>query len=167
MIPIETYLKRLRALEQELRGSCCADVRGTFSNEDAMLKPSNGLSQGASVKLATFQPGSFLMIDIAKISLLVYAALVAVGGIMGFVKAQSKASLIAGVVSAILVGICYAVATMGPDAKVGLGCALAVCVVLSGVFALRLAKTKKFMPSGLMLIFSGLEEVLLLLAITA
>ena len=42
------------------------------------------------------------MLEIAKTSVLVLAVMVLVGGIMGFVKAKSKASIISGVISSIL-----------------------------------------------------------------
>lgn len=105
------------------------------------------------------------MTEIAKISLLVYAALVAGGGIMGFVKAQSKASLIAGGLSAIVLVACYVVA-LG-DAKLGLMAGAGASVLLIGVFAMRFAKTKKFMPSGLMIVLSVIEAALIAVAITS
>src|SRR3954464_14106606 len=82
------------------------------------------------------------------IILWVYIALLLVGGFMGFLKARSKASIIASVAFAIPLALC----AMGvikqpivPDVLIGL---------LLVVFTMRLAKTKKFMPSGLMLILS-------------
>jgi uncharacterized membrane protein (UPF0136 family) len=71
------------------------------------------------------------------------------GGIMGFVKGKSKASLIAGVVSGILFGFCYYHSSTSP--MEGLIGALVVSLLLIGVFIMRLVKTKKFMPAGMLL----------------
>lgn len=103
------------------------------------------------------------MFDAARISILVYAVLVGVGGVMGFVKAQSKASLISGVVSAILLAACYLITS--PERQIGLLLAAVVSILLLVVFSIRLAKTKKFMPSGMMLVMSLIEAAVLLCAI--
>jgi uncharacterized membrane protein (UPF0136 family) len=100
---------------------------------------------------------------IAKMSLLVFAALVAAGGVMGFVKAQSKPSLISGVVSAILLAVCFFVTNDHPNT--GLLAGWVLTDLLFVVFAIRLAKTKKFMPSGMMLALCAIESVLLLSSI--
>lgn len=90
------------------------------------------------------------MLEIAKISVLVLAIMVFAGGIMGFVKAKSKASLISGIVSGILLGACYAFALS--QLREGLTGALVVCVLLSVVFIIRYVKTRKMMPAGMMLL---------------
>lgn len=100
------------------------------------------------------------MFPIAKMSLLIFAALVAAGGVMGFVKAQSKPSLISGVVSALLLGVCFFVTNDHP--QTGLMAGWIVTDMLLVVFAIRLAKTKKFMPSGMMLVLCVIETALLL-----
>ena len=102
------------------------------------------------------------MIEIAKISLLVFAALVCAGGVMGFVKARSKASLISGIVSAVVLIGSYAVASA--DLKTGIISGLVASLLLTVVFAIRLAKTKKFMPSGLMIGLSVIECAILIYA---
>lgn len=91
------------------------------------------------------------MHPIAVVLLWIFIALLVVGGLMGFLKARSKASLIASVGSAI------------PLALVALGhlpgtVALGVLIVLQAVFFMRLRKTGKFMPSGLLLGLSVLME---------
>jgi uncharacterized membrane protein (UPF0136 family) len=91
------------------------------------------------------------------ISLPVIGFLVGAGGVMGFVKAKSKASLISGLVSAVLYFIAFAVSQQ--DAKAGAIMGSAVSIALCIVFAIRLKKTGKFMPAGLLLILCGLEAV--------
>ncbi len=69
---------------------------------------------------------------------------------MGFIKGKSKVSLIASVAFAIPLALC-ALGTIKqpivPKILIGL---------LLVVFGMRLAKTKKFMPSGMMLVISAL-----------
>ncbi len=98
----------------------------------------------------------------AKISLLVYGILMMLGGIFGFVKAKSKASLISGVVSGVLLIVSYFVSSS--NANNGLLMGLGITSLLAITFAIRLSKTKKFMPSGMLLILTIIEEVLLLFA---
>ena len=101
------------------------------------------------------------MEKIAQISLLVYAFLMSVGGIIGFHKGKSKASLIAGVGSAVALVGAYLFSLS--DLKMGLYCGIGLAWVLTAVFVMRIARTKKFMPSGMLLIFTLIEELLLLL----
>ncbi len=101
------------------------------------------------------------MHEIAQIAIPVYAVLMLLGGIMGFVKGKSKASLIAGAGSAAALAGCYAFSFS--DLKTALMIAFALAPVLEAVFAMRLAKTKKFMPSGVLLILSGVFQVLFFL----
>ena len=101
------------------------------------------------------------MTEVGKISLLVLAVLVCGGGVMGFLKAQSKASLLAGIISGALLITCYSISNRNPETGFLLG--KIVCALLLVVFGIRLAKTKKFMPSGLMLALSAAELGLLFL----
>lgn len=87
------------------------------------------------------------------IVLWVYIAMLVAGGLMGFVKAGSKASLIASVVFAIPL-------TLAALAIVPAMVADICLVLLLIVFGKKYAKGKKFMPSGLMSILSILALVL-------
>ncbi len=77
----------------------------------------------------------------------IYIVLLLAGGIVGFVKGKSKASLIASSAFGVLIALCatniiptaYATGLMG---------------ALILVFGMRLVKTKKFMPSGLMILIT-------------
>lgn len=101
------------------------------------------------------------MESIAQVSLIVYALLMSAGGLAGFIKGKSKASLIAGIASAIMLGAAYFLTTT--DMKTGLLSGVGVTTLLTFVFAMRLVKTKKFMPSGMLLILNSIEEIILLL----
>jgi|AGTN01.3.fsa_nt_gi Small integral membrane protein len=103
------------------------------------------------------------LIVIGQYTLIVLAVLVIAGGVMGFKKAGSKASLISGAVSGALLALCFGLSfvQVGP-ALIG---SLVLMVALDAVFAIRLAKTKKFMPAGLMIVLVTLSEILVLVAV--
>ncbi len=77
----------------------------------------------------------------------IYLALLVAGGLMGYLKAGSKVSLISSLVAAAVIALC--VFALGRN---GLYAAMAVQVLLIAVFAARLAKTKRSMPAGLMIV---------------
>ena len=80
----------------------------------------------------------------------VYIVLLLAGGLVGFFKAKSKVSLILSVAfAALLVLTTLRGVFQRPFANDLANVILAVLLV---VFAMRLAKTKKFMPGGLMLV---------------
>ena len=79
-----------------------------------------------------------------------YGILALVGGIMGYVQAKSQISLISGVTSGLLLIIAGILQLQGQTW--GLTLAGIVAAALIVVFIIRLAKTRKFMPAGLMII---------------
>ena len=83
-----------------------------------------------------------------RVVLWIYIVLLVIGGSIGYFKAKSPVSLIMSTVFAIALALC-ATAVI-PQAIVPI-LLLAALVV---VFVLRLAKTRKFMPAGLMLVIT-------------
>jgi uncharacterized membrane protein (UPF0136 family) len=79
-----------------------------------------------------------------------YIVLLLVGGLIGFFKAGSKVSLITSAVSAALLVLTAMPGVL--DRTLRRNLSDAIMAVLIVVFAIRLTKTKKFMPSGLMLV---------------
>jgi uncharacterized membrane protein (UPF0136 family) len=79
----------------------------------------------------------------------IYIVLLLVGGLIGFFKAKSKVSLITSAVFAALLILTTLRNVFQPSFALGL--ANITLVVLLLVFTVRLAQTKKFMPSGLIL----------------
>ncbi|KAF0250457.1 MAG: hypothetical protein FD167_129 [bacterium] len=103
------------------------------------------------------------MKSIATYIVLAYGLLVIIGGVIGFVKAKSNASLIAGVVSGLLVLTSGFIMLSG--IALGTYLALATTFILMGVFGVRLAKTKAFMPSGMLFILNDIVFILLVLSL--
>lgn len=93
------------------------------------------------------------------ILLIVYGALTGIGGVIGFIKAKSKASLIAGGVSGGLLIVSGILLLIGVPFGLYLG--FAVTVVLCAVFASRYVKTKAMMPARMMLLISIVVALIL------
>jgi uncharacterized membrane protein (UPF0136 family) len=91
------------------------------------------------------------------IILWVYIVLLLAGGLMGFIKAKSRISLVTSSVFALLLALCVT----------GVLRPFYIAYILVGlllvVFGIRFAKGRKFMPSGLMLGLSALVLAALLL----
>jgi uncharacterized membrane protein (UPF0136 family) len=80
----------------------------------------------------------------------IYIVLLEVGGLIGFLKSKSQVSLI---MSSVFAALLILTAVHGIfDASFARNLANILMAALLVIFAIRLAKTKKFMPAGLMLI---------------
>ena len=77
---------------------------------------------------------------------LLYGSLVFIGGVIGHLKAESKASLIAGVTSGSL--LLLSSLLMFKKKLSGYISAFILALLLDGFFTWRFAKTLKFFPSG-------------------
>ena len=73
----------------------------------------------------------------------IYIVLLVIGGLIGFLKAKSKISLLTSVVFAIVLGIC------AMD-YVRIEWAWGILSFLALFFLIRFLKTNKFMPGGMM-----------------
>ncbi len=83
----------------------------------------------------------------------VYAVLLIVGGLIGFLKARSRPSLIAGVVSG-LIAAGAAVLSSTYNEDLGYSIALILAIVLFLFFGTRAVTARKFMPSGMLTVAS-------------
>ncbi len=84
----------------------------------------------------------------------IYIVLLLIGGLIGFFKGRSRVSLIMSVTFAACLALCAAgVVFQHNMADVFLA-------LLLVVFGIRLAKTKKFMPAGMMLVLTLLALLL-------
>ncbi|MCS7090083.1 MAG: TMEM14 family protein [Verrucomicrobiota bacterium] len=84
----------------------------------------------------------------------VYIVLLVAGGLVGWLKAGSKVSLVVSLLFAVALSACalnWLRLPLGPDL-------LLLCLIL--LFGWRLLKTKNFMPAGLMLIVTTIALAL-------
>ncbi len=103
------------------------------------------------------------MILVGQFTMALLAVLVLVGGIAGYIKVQSKPSLISGVVSCILLSIAYAFSLSAPKTGIMMGDIIAVLLAI--LFLWRYGKTRKFMPGGLMFVVSMIAVVVLSMSV--
>jgi len=102
------------------------------------------------------------MIGPAKIYFIVFGILTIVGGVIGYVKAGSTASIIAGAIS----GIALLVAAFLLPGNVALGLIIAgvVSIALAGRFIPAFMQTGKVMPAGLMAVLSAIGVIMAIVA---
>lgn len=86
-----------------------------------------------------------------------YALIVGIGGVFGYMKAKSTKSLLAGLISGLILLIAWFLATKTPT--VGLGIATLMAAVLLVVFITRFVRTRKFMPAGMMMLLNLVATV--------
>ncbi len=84
----------------------------------------------------------------------IYIILLVIGGLIGFLKGKSRVSLIMSVAFAAALSLCAANIIFHSYV------ADILLVALLVVFSMRLVKTKKFMPAGLMLVITILALAL-------
>lgn len=87
-----------------------------------------------------------------------YGLLIAIGGIIGYLKARSRVSLIAGLSSA--AGLWLAAYANRRNQPSGLLLATLIAILLIIFFSFRWGQTRKFMPAGLMTILSAVATIL-------
>jgi len=90
-----------------------------------------------------------------------YGFFTILGGLMGYLKAQSKASLIAGGISGVL--ILAGVYLLSHGHMIGLYLLETISILLTGYFIKGFAKSKKLMPAGVMVVFGVVMIALLLM----
>ena len=90
--------------------------------------------------------------EAAKIYFIIFGLLTIAGGIVGYVKAGSMASIIAGTITGVLLLVA---AFLLPEHRVaGLATALVVSFLLAAQFVPKFLRTGKVMPAGLMSVLS-------------
>lgn len=102
------------------------------------------------------------MIGPAKIYFIIFGLLTIAGGILGYVRAGSAASIVAGSISGIL--LLMAAFLLPGNVAGGLILAGVVSLLLAGRFLPAFLKTHAVMPAGLMSILSILGLVIAILA---
>lgn len=85
---------------------------------------------------------------------IVYGVLAIAGGIIGFLKTQSKVSIFSGGISGVILMVAGVAILQGQ--VWGSVLAAAITALLTVFFAIRYSKTRKVMPSGLMTILGAI-----------
>jgi uncharacterized membrane protein (UPF0136 family) len=94
------------------------------------------------------------MLGPTKIYFIIFGLLTIAGGVMGYVKAGSMASIIAGSISGVLLVFAGFLLSQQPVAGLALGCI--VSLLLVGYFLPAFFRTGKMMPAGMMSLLSVL-----------
>jgi uncharacterized membrane protein (UPF0136 family) len=102
-------------------------------------------------------------LNVLQAVFVIYAFLLLIGGYIGFAKAGSRPSLIAGILSGFAALMAVYLTTKSPG--LGLGTGAAMALLLAGFFAYRFLKTRKFMPAGLLAVLSVAVLVLSVLGL--
>ncbi len=102
------------------------------------------------------------MIGPAKIYFIVFGLLTIVGGIIGYVKAGSTASIIAGSVSGIL--LLVAAFLLPGNLAVGLVLAGVVSLLLAAWFVPAFIKSGNLMPGGMMSVLGVIGVIIAIVA---
>ncbi|WP_435017669.1 TMEM14 family protein [Tundrisphaera sp. TA3] len=97
---------------------------------------------------------------VGQIALGIYAALLAAGGLIGFRKAGSSASLIAGVASGVTA---LGAAWLSNQTRGGFALGAVLSAVMLAFFAPRFLASRKFMPGGLLTVVSVVVLVVMIL----
>ena len=100
--------------------------------------------------------------EAAKIYFIVFGALTIVGGIVGYVKAGSVASIIAGSITGVL--LLVAAFLLPEHRMVGLATALIISLLLAAQFIPKLLRTGRVMPAGIMSLLSVIGIIAVIVA---
>jgi uncharacterized membrane protein (UPF0136 family) len=98
------------------------------------------------------------MLEPAKIYFLVFGVLTIAGGIIGYVKAGSVVSVVAGAITGILLLVAGWI--LPQHREIGLILGLFTSAVLAGQFIPRAFRTRRLVPAGVMSVLSVIGIVI-------
>jgi uncharacterized membrane protein (UPF0136 family) len=100
--------------------------------------------------------------EAAKIYFIAFGVLTITGGIVGYVKAGSEASIIAGSITGIL--LLVAAFLLPQHRAIGLATAFIISLLLAAQFVPKFIRTGRAMPAGMMAILSVIGLVAAIVA---
>jgi len=115
-----------------------------------------------SANLLAYQCPAAAPMEAAKIYFIVFGALTIVGGIVGYLKAGSVASIIAGSITGVL--LLVAAFLLPEHRTIGLATALIVSLLLAAQFVPKFLRTGRVMPAGMMSILSAIGIIAVIVA---
>jgi uncharacterized membrane protein (UPF0136 family) len=98
----------------------------------------------------------------AKIYFIVFGVLTVAGGVVGYVKAGSVASIVAGSITGVL--LLVAAFLLPEHRAIGLATALILSLLLAAQFVPKFMRTGKVMPAGMMSILSVIGVIAAIVA---
>src|SRR2546430_6376283 len=98
----------------------------------------------------------------AKIYFFVFGVLTIAGGVVGYVKAGSVASIIAGLITGIL--LLVAAFLLPEHRAIGLATAFIISLLLAAQFAPKFLRTGRVMPAGMMSVLSVIGIIVAIVA---
>jgi len=115
-----------------------------------------------SLRLLAYESGEANKMGAAKIYFIVFGILTIAGGIIGYVKAGSVASIVAGGITGVLLLVA---ALLLPEYRiVGLATACIVSLLLAAQFVPKFLRTGRVMPAGMMSILSVIGIIVAIVA---
>jgi uncharacterized membrane protein (UPF0136 family) len=102
------------------------------------------------------------VMDPVKLYFIIFGALTIIGGVIGYVKAGSLPSIIAGSITGVLLLI--AALLLPQHRAIGLTTALIISLVLAAQFVPKFFRTGRMMPAGLMSILSVIGLIVAVVA---
>ena len=100
--------------------------------------------------------------EAAKIYFIVFGVLTVAGGVVGYVKAGSVASIVAGSITGVL--LLVAAFLLPEHRAIGLATAFIISLLLAAQFAPQFIRTGRAMPAGMMSILSVIGIIVAIVA---
>jgi uncharacterized membrane protein (UPF0136 family) len=115
-----------------------------------------------SLGVLAYESGEANKMGAAKIYFIVFGILTIAGGVVGYVKAGSVASIVAGGITGVLLLVA---ALLLPEYRiVGLATACIVSLLLAAQFVPKFLRTGRVMPAGMMSILSVIGVIVAIVA---
>ncbi len=100
--------------------------------------------------------------EAGRIYFIVFGALTIIGGIVGYLKAGSVASIIAGSITGVL--LLVAAFLLPEHRTIGLATALIISLLLAAQFVPKFLRTGRVMPAGMMSVLSVIGIIAAIIA---
>jgi uncharacterized membrane protein (UPF0136 family) len=115
-----------------------------------------------SLGVLAYESGEANKMGAAKIYFIVFGILTIAGGVVGYVKAGSVASIVAGGITGVLLLVA---AFLLPEYRIaGLATACIVSLLLAAQFVPKFLRTGRVMPAGMMSILSVIGVIVAIVA---
>jgi uncharacterized membrane protein (UPF0136 family) len=115
-----------------------------------------------SAALLDYECAKPAVMDPVKLYFIIFGALTIIGGVIGYVKAGSLPSIVAGSITGVLLLI--AGSLLPQHRAIGLTTALIISLVLAAQFVPKFFRTGRMMPAGLMSILSVIGLIVAIVA---